>query len=205
MQVKIKICGITQFEDARAAITMGADAIGFVFDPKNPRYIPPHMAKKIIVKLPPFVTKVGVFVNESPQKIIDIFLSSGIDTVQFNGDETAESVGHLTMPVIKKFSVDQQFDLSLLDAFPVSAFLLDTWNNERTSGTFNWKIARNAVRLKKNIILAGRLGATNIKEALTEVEPYGVDICESVEVMPGKKNPQKMGAVIKIVKEFKKC
>lgn len=207
MHIKIKICGITQFEDARAAVNMGADALGFVFDETSPRYIVPKMARKIIENLPPFITKVGVFRDTIPQTIIEHVHTAGVDTVQLNGSEPPDAIARLPMPVIKTFSVDQGFDLTILEEYPVAAFLLDTWNRESQSSgpgmTFNWKIVKQAVRLQKNIILAGRLGQSNIKEALDEVVPYGVDICESVEIMPGRKNPQKMGTVIKMVREWK--
>ncbi len=201
MQVKIKICGITQFEDARAAINMGVDALGFVFDENSPRYIVPKMARRIIEKLPPFITKVGVFGDPSLQTVVKSVQTSGVDTIQFNGNESLETITQIHMPVIKAFATGPDFDITILDTYAVSAFILDTWN--KTSQTFSWDIAKRAVRKKKNVILAGRLGATNVKEALDEVAPYGVDICESVEVMPGVKNAQKMGAVIKIIKDWK--
>ncbi len=201
MQVKIKICGITKFEDARAALNMGTDALGFVFDENNPRYIVPKMARRIIDKLPPFITKVGVFRDASLKTIIKSVQTAGVDTIQFNGNESPETVAQISMPVIKAFAIGQDFDLAILEAYTTSAFILDTWN--KTSQSFSWDIAKRIVRKKQNVILSGRLGITNIREALDEVAPYGVDICESVEVMPGVKNPQKMGAVIKIIKEWK--
>ncbi len=201
MHVKIKICGITQFEDARTAVNMGADAIGFVFDESNPCYIVPKMARRIIKKLPPFITKVGVFRNTLLDTIVESVQTSGVNTIQLDGDEPPETMSQFHMPIIKKFTIREGFDISIFDDYKVSAYLLDTWN--KADQSFSWDIARKAVRKKKNIILSGKLGALNIKEALDEVAPYGVDICESVEVMPGVKNPQKMGAVIKIVKEWK--
>lgn len=201
MQVKIKICGITRFEDARAAINTGTDALGFVFDEKSPRYIVPKMARRIIQKLPPFITKVGVFNNPTLGNIIESVQTAGVDTIQLNGDEPLKTISKIHIPVIKAFTITPNFDKTILEKYSVAAFLLDTWN--KADQSFSWDIAKKIVRKKKNVILAGRLGVTNIQEALDEVAPYGVDICESVEVMPGVKNPQKMGAVIKIIKEWK--
>ncbi len=200
MQVKIKICGITRFEDARAAINMGADALGFVFDERSPRYIVPKMARRIIQKLPPFITKVGVFCNPTLTDIIEAVQTAGVNTIQLNGDESLDIISKINIPVIKAFTIGPDFDEAILEKYSVSAVLLDTWN--KANQEFSWGIAKKTVRKKKNVILAGKLGVMNIREALDAVAPYGVDICESVEVMPGVKNPQKMGTVIKIIKEW---
>ncbi len=207
MQIKIKICGITRYEDARTATNLGADAIGFCFEKSNPRFIEPYRVKEIIKKLPPFISKVGVFCNETPQTIIDTALYTCIDTIQLNGAETPEIASKIGMPVIKTFLIQPGFDLATLNGYKVSAFLLDNWTKMKKVGTpgktYNWDIVQKAARLKKNIILCGGLGIVNIKEALAEVEPYAVDLCEGVEVGPGIKNPQKMRDIIKMVKEWK--
>jgi phosphoribosylanthranilate isomerase len=201
MRVKIKICGITQFEDARVAINLGADALGFVFNENSPRYIPPKMARRIIDRLPPFVTKTGVFRDLQAEHILQSARTAGVDTIQLAGSESPAFAASLPFPVIKAFTIDPGFDCAVLDTYTVSAFLLDTWNN--AGNTFTWHIAKQAVRLRKNIILAGRLGETNIIEALDAVEPYGIDLRESVEIMPGKKNPQKMKTVIDLIETWR--
>lgn len=207
MKIKVKICGITQYEDARAAVNLGADAIGFVFDRKNPRYIEPDKVSKIIKKLPPFITKVGVFYDEIPQTITEIACSANIDTIQLNGSEPPETIAQLSMPIIKTFFIEPGFDIGLLEEYNVSAFLIDTWSKMKKAGSrgnaISWGIAQKVARLKKNVILSGGLGLANIKEALEEVEPYAVDVCESVEISPGIKNPQKMRDIIKTVKGWK--
>lgn len=207
MQIKVKICGITQYEDARAAVNLGADAIGFVFDQKNPRYIEPYKVNEIIKKLPPFITKVGIFCDEIPQTITEIASSASIDTIQLNGSEPPETIAQLSMPIIKTFFIEPGFDIGLLEEYNVSAFLIDTWSKMKKAGSrgnaLSRGIAQKVARLKKNVILSGGLGLANIKEALEEVEPYAVDVCESVEVSPGIKNPQKMRDIIKTVKGWK--
>lgn len=206
MHVKIKICGITRYKDAKVAVNLGVDALGFVFSKMSPRYIEPQRAYEIIRKLPPFIAKVGVWVDESPGKIMDDVHTSGVDIVQLNGKESPEIVARINTPIIKAFDIDAGFDLSLLEAYNISAFLLNTWNTKTRkdlSMTFNWEVAKKAVRSKKDIILAGGLGPINIREALDEVQPYAVDVNSGVEIKPGVKNPPKMGEVVKIVKEWK--
>ena len=207
MQIKVKICGITQYEDARAAVNLGADAIGFVFDRKNPRFIEPDKVNEIIKKLPPFITKVGVFCDEIPQTITEIASSANIDTIQLNGSEPPETIAQLSMPIIKTFFIEPGFDIGLLEEYNVSAFLIDTWSKMKKAGSrgsaLSWGIAQKVVRLKKTVLLSGGLGLANIKEALEKVEPYAVDVCESVEISPGIKNPQKMRDIIKTVKGWK--
>jgi phosphoribosylanthranilate isomerase len=206
MPVRIKICGITRFEDARVAVSLGVDALGFIFHPPSPRYISPQAARRIIRELPPLVTKVGVFVNESAERIAEVVAQSGVDCVQLHGDETPDECECLQLPVIKAFSIAPGADLSVLDAYSVSAFLLDTWDGGLRGGTgrtFDWTLAEKAARTHDAVILAGGLGPTNIKEALDMVRPYGVDVNSGVEISPGVKNPQKMRDVVAIVKAWK--
>lgn len=206
MPVKIKVCGITQYEDARIASNLGVDALGFIFYPQSPRYISPSDAREIILRLPPFVSRVGVFVNEPTESIIEIAREAMLDTVQLHGEESAEECLALPYPVVKSFSVDTHSDLSLLEAYPVSGYLLDTWDARKRGGTgktFDWKVAERACRTYHRVILAGGLGPTNIREALETVHPYAVDVNSGVEIKPGIKNPHKMREVIGIVKSWK--
>ncbi|MBD3343532.1 MAG: phosphoribosylanthranilate isomerase [Chitinivibrionales bacterium] len=206
MSVRIKICGITQYEDARIAASLGADALGFIFYPKSPRYISPVAAKEIITKLPPLISKVGVFVNEPAETIMAITQESGIDTIQLHGTEPPEFCKYFPLPVIKAFSIDSNADITLLEKYDVSGFLLDTWDKTLRGGTgktFDWAIAEKTCRKYPNIILAGGLGPTNIAEALENVMPYAVDVNSGVEIKPGIKNPKKLKDTIGIVKNWK--
>lgn len=205
MAVKIKICGITRYEDARVALNLGVDALGFIFYPKSPRFIQPSDAYRIISKLPPFVSKVGVFVNESIDTVNTVVKRFGINTVQLHGEESPEYIQKIQAPVVKSFSVDPNFDLNNLNAYEVSAFLLDTWDQDKRGGTgrtFDWKVAVRATTLPKPIILAGGLGPSNIEEALRNVQPYAIDVNSGVEIMPGVKNPHKMKEVVNKVRNF---
>jgi phosphoribosylanthranilate isomerase len=206
MGVKIKICGITKYEDARVAVNLGVDAIGFIFYDKSPRFIDPARAGEIVAQLPPFVSKVGVFVDAHPTSIMDAAQKSGIDTVQLHGNETPDIARRLPFTVIKAFAVGPQWDVGIMDSYDVAGFLLDTWDETQKGGTgkaFDWTIAKRAVATKKPVILAGGLGPVNIKEALDCVQPYGVDVNSGVEIKPGIKNPHKMKEVVTIVKAWK--
>jgi phosphoribosylanthranilate isomerase len=206
MNIKIKICGITQLEDAKAAISMGVDALGFIFYPKSSRYISPSLAKDIIRKLPPFVSKVGVFVNETLEKIQNVISHTGIDTVQLHGNETPEFTKKINVCVIKAFGIKEDFDLNILKKYEANAYLLDTWSETHggSGKTFNWEIAKKAISVFSNIILAGGLNPTNISELLSNVIPYAVEFNSGVEIKPGIKNHHKMLEAIKIVREWKK-
>jgi phosphoribosylanthranilate isomerase len=204
---RIKICGITRTEDARIAANLGVDALGFIFCSKSPRCISPADARAIIETLPAFVTRVGVFVNETAETIMAIARECGINTIQLHGQEPAELIRQLPLPVIKAFGVGASFDLNELDHYPTAGYLLDTWDNGASGGTgrtFDWSVARRAVNQGRTVILAGGLGPTNLLEALDEVQPYAVDVNSGVEVRPGEKNPHKMREAIRIVKEWKK-
>jgi len=206
MSVRIKICGITRYEDARIAINLGVDALGFIFYQKSPRFISPSDASDIIRQLPPFVSRVGVFVNETPDTILDIVAKTGINTIQLHGNENPNFCNQFFLPVLKAFSVKPDSDLSIIDNYKISGILLDTWNDAMHGGSgkpFNWTIAKNICAAHNNVIIAGGLGPSNIEEALSALNPYGVDINSGVEIMPGVKNPHKMRDVIKIIKNWK--
>lgn len=207
MSTRIKICGITRLEDARVAANLGVDALGFIFYPESPRFIKPEQAKNIITQLPPMVNRVGVFVNESPETVMQIALQCGIDTVQLHGNETPEYCSSIPLPVIKSFSIRPESDLSALRNYKTQGILLDTWSKQLQGGsgmTFDWKIAKKACEMFNNIILAGGLGPANLEDALRMVDPFAVDINSGVEIMPGVKNPHKIRDVVKIVHNWKK-
>ena len=196
---KIKICGITDIQDAEAAIALGADALGFNFYKRSPRYIEPAKAKAIVEALPPIVSLIGVFVDEfSPDRVMSMTHAMGMGTVQLHGSESADYIKHLSeLRVIKAFRVDATFDVNQLLRYAVNAFLLDAFEEGVQGGTgktFNWDLA---VEAKKHgrIILAGGLGPENIYEAICKVDPYAVDVCSGVETEPGKKDIKKLDAL----------
>jgi len=192
---KIKICGITNYDDARAAIDFGADALGFVFFRESPRNIPPEKAAEIIARLPVFTTTVGVFVDETREKIQKIVDQTDIDVIQLHGEESPEAC-RLSRRVIKGIRVKSLESLEPLARYRnlVSAFLLDTFEPHMPGGTgqvFNWDIAVEAKNFGR-IILAGGLTPENISEAIRWVNPYAVDVSSGVELEKGKKDYKKM-------------
>jgi phosphoribosylanthranilate isomerase len=205
MALRIKICGITRYDDARVAVGLGVDALGFIFYPKSPRYITPEKARDITERLPPFVSKVGVFVDEEPERAHQVAAIAGVDTLQLHGNETPEYCARFRCCVVKAFRVGTGLPLPDLDAYRVSGYLLDTWDASAMGGTgksFDWNIARDLCLHYNNIIIAGGLGPTNLREALDAVRPYGLDLNSGVEVKPGIKNLHKMGDAVRIARQF---
>ncbi|MBF0459219.1 MAG: phosphoribosylanthranilate isomerase [Nitrospirae bacterium] len=199
---KVKICGITNIKDAVAAVDFGADAIGFVFYDKSPRYITPRAAAEIIKCLPPFVTTVGVFVDETVPGINRIREAAGFDIVQLHGSEPPE-IAVLWPKVIKAFRMRDFTDLEPLSKYDVSAFLLDAYAEEAFGGTgklFNWEIALVAQQFGK-IILSGGLNPENIEAAVIKVSPYAVDVSSGVEASKGKKDHTLMRQFIERAKK----
>jgi phosphoribosylanthranilate isomerase len=203
MQVRVKICGITNLEDALSAVASGADALGFVFFQESPRYVPYNDAASIIRKLPPFITTIGVFVNEKPEQIEKITSLTGIDVIQLHGDEPPSQCS-LSKRVIKAIRVKSLESLDSVIHYQgkISAFLLDTYAPTVFGGTgriFNWDIASYAKQFGR-IILAGGLTPDNIAEAMKQVMPYGVDVSSGVEAKKGKKDHAKMKLFIERAK-----
>jgi phosphoribosylanthranilate isomerase len=201
--VKVKICGITNTEDAIAAISAGADALGFVFFRESPRYISPENAKSVINALPPFIIKTGVFVNESSENIEKIISITGVDLVQLHGEEPP-AMCRSSRHIIKAFRVKSMESLDPLNDYKelVSAFLLDTYAPDILGGTgqiFNWDIAVEAKNCGR-IILAGGLTPDNVSEAVRRVGPYAVDVSSGIESKKGKKDHQKMRLFIERAK-----
>jgi len=203
MLVKVKICGITNPDDAMAAVDFGADALGFIFFQGSPRYISPDDAAAIIKKLPPFITSVGVFVNEKPEHVERIIGLTCIDVVQLHGDEPPETC-NFPRRIIKAIRVKSLESLDPLVHYKdrVSAFLLDTFTPDILGGTgqiFNWDIAIEAKQFGK-VILAGGLTSNNIAEAIRRVRPYAVDVSSGVESEKRKKDYRKMKLFIEKAK-----
>lgn len=201
--VRIKICGITNLEDARAACSFGADALGFVFA-KSPRRISPQTAKLIISKLPPFIAAVGVFVNEEKDKVRKIAADCGLDCIQLHGDETPEYCGYFRdkYKIIKAVRVRGINSLSGLSEYDVGAFLLDAYARGSRGGTgiiFDWNLAVKAKRYGKPVILAGGIGCGNVEAAVKTVSPYAVDVSSAIEKTPGRKDHKLMRAFIEKV------
>jgi phosphoribosylanthranilate isomerase len=195
--IRVKICGITNAEDALAAVEYGADAVGFVFFKNSPRHILPEKAFDIISLLPPFVTTVGVFVNEDPRRIQTIIRFTGINVVQLHGNEPPHACS-VAKKVIKAFRVTKADDLQSVGKYNVAAFLLDSHSPDSFGGTgktFNWDIAREAKKFGR-IILSGGLTAGNVGQAIQHVGPYAVDVSSGVEAAKGKKDLAKLKAFI---------
>jgi len=192
---KVKICGITNDDDAIKACLRGAWAIGFIFDKKSPRYISASKVRKIVDKLPPFITPVGVFVNQRERAVKDVCRFAGITTIQFHGEETPQYCGRFKdHKIIKAFRVNEKFDGKEVAKYDVDAYLFDSYQEDAHGGTgktFNWDII-TAYTFKRPIILSGGLDAQNIKEAVEKVEPYAVDVSSGVEKSPGQKDPRKL-------------
>ncbi len=206
--VKVKICGITNLEDALKAVEFGADAVGFILYDRSKRYISPKDVRHITTALPPFVAKVGVFVNEDPRKVLEILSYSHLDFAQLHGSETPDVCDYIGADrVIKVFRLKSIEEIDSLEPFvgKARAFLLDTYSDSAFGGTgktFNWDIAR-AVREKFPeipLILSGGLNPTNVKNAISQVSPYGIDVSSGVEKEVGKKDSTKMEEFIKVAK-----
>jgi phosphoribosylanthranilate isomerase len=203
--VRVKICGITNEDDARAACDAGADSLGFNFYKDTPRHVAPAEVAKFRAHLPANVEAVGVFVNAGPSEIAKLCDSLRLDAVQLHGDETPQRVADLaaTIPVIKVFRVGPDFLVETLDEYArASAFLLDAAETGQYGGTGrtnDWALARSAARTRR-IILAGGLNAENVAAAIHLVRPYGVDVASGVESKPGKKDQTRLHKFIQEVR-----
>jgi len=199
--VKVKVCGITSLKDAEKAVELGVDALGFNFYPKSPRFITKVRARDIIRMLPPFVTPVGIFVNETMDKIMEFMYFSGVRVLQLHGEETPEFCMRMSRPVIKAIRVAGPESIRGLPRYPVMAFLLDS-ATEAYGGSgqsFDWNLAVEAKKFGK-IILSGGLNPENVAEAIEKVRPYAVDVCSGVESEPGIKDHAKLKIFIEKIK-----
>jgi phosphoribosylanthranilate isomerase len=206
--VKVKICGITNWGDARHAIEAGADFLGFNFYRQSSRYIAPAAARRIVQRLPLGVASVGVFVNEAEPEMLAIAQQVGLDYVQLHGDETAEVVSRMrrSFRVIKALRVRDSFRISQLGKFKrASSILLDGFVPHLRGGTgksFNWKLAKSAGR-KRQIFLAGGLTPENAARAVSAARPFAIDVCSGVESRPGKKDAARMRALVAAVRPLR--
>lgn len=201
--VRIKICGITNLEDALLAAGLGAHALGFIFYPKSPRYVTPEAARQIIAQLPPFVAAVGVFVDEEASRVRELAAKVRLDWVQLHGQESPEYCRHMGRKVIKGFRIRDESSLQELEPFQsgVQALLLDTYKPGQVGGTgesFDWPLAREAKKFGR-IILAGGLTPDNVAQAIKVAGPDAVDTASGTEAAPGKKDPAKLKAFFKAI------
>lgn len=203
--VKVKICGITQQEQAREIAALGVDALGFILYPPSPRYVRPAVVKKLVTGLPPFITTVGVFVDEPLETLVQTMRRTGLHVAQLHGDETPEYCKHLSQSGIrwmKAFRIRSEEDLKKLKGYGTKHFLLDTWSVKGHGGTgetFDWSLAKKAAD-RSQIILAGGITEDNIEDAIAQVSPYGIDLSSGVEVSPGVKSIEKIKALLEKIR-----
>jgi phosphoribosylanthranilate isomerase len=192
--MRIKICGITNLDDARLCAEAGADALGFIFVERTPRYIDPDAAARIIAALPPLVTPVGVFWDHPAGHVKAVAEQCGLGALQFHGDEPDEDLRDYRLPVIKSIKVTGAADLDRMAGYRVAAFLLDSparWSEGEARPVIPWDVAAEMAR-RYLVLLAAGLTPENVGEAVTRVRPYGLDVLSGVEARPGQKDPARV-------------
>lgn len=206
MAVKVKICGLTNAEDAAVAVEAGADAVGFVFHKKSPRCADMAVVKAIVKELPPFVLPIGVFVNEDAKVVREVMDSCGLALAQLHGDETAAYCEQLGRPMLKAIRLRDRHSFLALAEFQgragVRGFLVDAFSPDAYGGTgqvADWSLAAEAAAVTR-ILLAGGLTPENVAHAIEQVRPYGVDVSSGVEASPGRKDHEKVRAFVQAVR-----
>jgi phosphoribosylanthranilate isomerase len=192
--MKIKICGITDLDDARLCVAAGADALGFIFVEGTPRYVTPEAAARIVAALPPFVTPVGVFWNQAPRHVKAVAAQCGLGALQFHGDEAPGDLLEFRLPVIKTLKITGPDDLHRMSGYRVAAFLLDSparWSEGEPRPVVPWDVAAEMAR-RHVVLLSAGLTPDNVADAVRRVRPYGVDVNSGVEVRPGRKDPARV-------------
>jgi phosphoribosylanthranilate isomerase len=210
---QVKICGITNIDDARAAIEAGADMLGFNFYPQSPRFIEPKAVREIMftVRTGKWVRSIGIFVNETLERIKQVERDANLDGVQLHGDETAEFCDRLKEVgaprfVIKAVPTNNAIDFDALEHYPVDAFMFDAHDPGRRGGTgriADWAVAQEGVKRLPQVFLAGGLSAENVADAISAVQPYAVDACSALELAPGKKDHARMKEFVAAVRAVK--
>ncbi len=203
MSTKVKICGITSPADAKVAVDAGADAIGFIFYEKSPRFVPVEKAAEISKQLAPFIMRVGVFVNAPAEFILRAIGECGLTMLQFHGDESPEFCTQFGLMSMKAFRVHGPETLAEIPKYATDAYLLDAYSSTTLGGTgekFNWDLAIEAQKFGKPIFLAGGLTPENVAGAIQKVRPFGVDVSSGVESAPDKKDHAKVKAFIAAAK-----
>ena len=201
----IKICGITNKIDAVNAASLGVDMLGFVFYKRSKRYVAPAAVREIVGELPPYISKVGVFVDEKAEMVRSIAEDAGLDALQFHGGESPEFCAQFreNYKVIKAFRLKTKHDLAAINGYDVDYYLLDTYKPDTIGGTgevFDWKMLKD-FEILKPIILSGGLKPSNVGAAIREVFPYGVDVSSGVESAPGKKDDVAMKRFVEEVRK----
>jgi phosphoribosylanthranilate isomerase len=205
MKTRVKICGITNLADAQGAVEAGADALGFNFYEKSPRHVSLKTAAEISKQLPPFVMRVGIFVNEDADFVLRAIGEAGLNMLQFHGDEPPEFCMQFGLMSMKAFRIRDAESLKEIPDFQTDAYLLDAYSAEAFGGTgekFNWDLAVEAQKFGKPIFLAGGLTQENVAEAVRKVRPFAVDVSSGVESSPGKKDRAKVKAFIRAAKSI---
>jgi phosphoribosylanthranilate isomerase len=203
MSTRVKICGITNPADAQVAVEAGADALGFIFYDRSPRFIPVKNAVEISRALPPYTLRVGVFVNPSEELVQRAIDECGLNLLQFHGDEPPEFCTQFGLMSMKAFRIRDAGSLRELSKYQTDAWLLDAYSSDTLGGTgekFNWDLAVEAQKFGKPIFLAGGLTPENVADAVRQVRPFGVDVASGVESAPGKKDAAKVRAFINVAK-----
>lgn len=202
--VKVKICGITNLQDAFQAAALGCDAMGFVFYKKSPRYLSPAKAREIIRQLPREIIKIGVFVNAGEKTVKRIAKFCRLDILQFHGDESWQFCQKFKgYKIIKAFRIKDRLDLGKILKYKTFAYLFDTFIKNKIGGTgkkFNWEILKHLPRIKQPIFLSGGLNSRNVLGAIKSIRPEWVDASTSLESAPGKKDHCKLKDFIKVAK-----
>lgn len=202
MRTRVKICGIARDEDARAAVAAGVDALGFVFWASSPRAIAPGAAAELAAGAPALVTRVGVFVDATPEQVSQAVRDARLDAVQLHGAERVEDYANCGAPLIKAVAVETDADVARALAYPAHVtVLVDASDRERRGGTgqlANWMLARR-VAASRPIVLAGGLTEANVREAIRVVRPWAIDLSSGVESSPGRKSAEKIRAVVRAV------
>ncbi len=203
MSVKVKICGVTNVADALVAAEAGADMIGLNFYEGSPRHITLATAMEIHRALPPFVLRVGVFVNPAEELVMRALGGCGLSLLQFHGDEPSAFCTQFGAMSLKAFRIQDAASLAALEHYQTDAFLLDAYSKSGLGGTgekFNWALAVEAQKFRKPIFLAGGLTPENVADAVRQVQPFAVDVSSGVESAPGKKDAAKVRAFIAAVR-----
>ena len=204
MTLRIKICGITNINDALEAVNAGAEALGFMLYEKSKRFVRPETVKEIIRELPPFVSCVGVFVNESRENILSVKESCQLDTIQLHGDESPTFCQEIPGKVIKAFQLRTPETLNTVATYQTNAWLLDSYSPAARGGTgdsFNWDWVKAASPLDRPVIIAGGLTPDNAADCVLATRPYGLDVSSGVEISPGIKCAKKMTDFVTAARE----
>jgi phosphoribosylanthranilate isomerase len=205
MYIRVKICGITNINDALAAVNFGAHSLGFIFYKNSPRNISYEHAHEIIKKLPPFVTPIAVVVNETSDSLTDLIRITGCCAIQYHGD-AMNIIKTIKTPIIPAISVNTETDLDVIENFiDAQGILLDTRKDDMYGGTgeiFDWSIASKAKRFNKPIILAGGISPENVEDAIKIASPWAIDVNSMIEKEPGIKDHLKMEQLFKVIKSL---